>query len=270
MTKNDSTLQASRKKNQWLCVELPVTEYREAWEHQFHLLEARRDKIIETDIVLLLEHAPVFTLGRRGGMENLKVCGSFLKKSGIPIVQVERGGDITYHGPGQLIGYPIINLKESRLKVVDYVSRLEEAMIRTVADWGIIAERNRLNRGIWVGNNKLASIGVAIRRGISFHGFALNVNVSLKPFDWIHPCGLKEIGITSMECELSNTISMHKVREAMRRHLEAVFGIQMISTSMQKLSDRLPQMPGRAVENPGPEGPALLIPSGDLLCRSSL
>lgn len=223
----------------WLCVELPAIEYREAWDLQSSLVTARRDGTIDTDIVFLLEHLPVFTLGRRGGEENLMVSGAFLEKSGIPVIQVERGGDITFHGPGQLVVYPIVDLREAKLTVVDYVFDLEEIMIKTAADWGVTAERNPVNRGIWVGNNKLGSIGIAIRRGISFHGFAFNVNLSLKPFGWIQPCGLQGIGMTSIEQELSHKVSMNQVREAVMRHIEAVFEVELVNTSLSELQNFL-------------------------------
>ena len=219
----------------WLCIELPVTEYREAWQLQSNLVAARKDKIVNDNIVLLLEHPPVFTIGRRGGLNNLSVSANFLEKAGIPVVQVERGGNITFHGPGQLVMYPIIDLQVAKLGVVDYVEKLEEVMIRAAADWGIKADRNPINRGVWVGNNKLGSIGIAIRRGICFHGMAFNVNISLKPFGWINPCGLDNMGITSMEQEISHKVSMNQVRENIKLHLKSVFGIGLVMTSLQKM-----------------------------------
>jgi len=223
------------KQNQWLLVELPATEYTKAWDLQNNLVGARKDGVIDKDIVLLLEHPPVFTLGRRGGLKNLTVSEDSLKKAGIPVIHVERGGDITFHGPGQVVMYPIIDLRAARLGVIDYVGLLEEVMIRTASDWGIGAERNPLNRGVWVGNNKLGSIGIAIRHGISFHGMAFNVNLSLKPFGWINPCGLQNIGITSMERELSRKVSMDKVREDIKRHVEAVFSIELVMTDLTQI-----------------------------------
>ena len=219
----------------WLCIELPVTEYREAWQLQSNLVAARKDKIVNDNIVLLLEHPPVFTIGRRGGLNNLSVSADFLEKAGIPVVQVERGGNITFHGPGQLVVYPIIDLQVAKLGVVDYVEKLEEVMIRAAADWGIKADRNPINRGVWVGNNKLGSIGIAIRRGICFHGMAFNVNISLKPFGWINPCGLDNMGITSMEREISRKVSVNQVRENIKLHLKSVFGIGLVMTSLQKM-----------------------------------
>ena len=219
----------------WYCIDLPKSDYRKIWKLQTDLVNARKAGAFDQDIVFLLEHSPVFTLGRSGGKENLRVTESFLEKSGIPIVHVERGGNITYHGPGQLIGYPVINLKSLKLGVLDYVTNLEEVMIRTVADWKIEAERNALNRGIWVDNNKIGAIGVAVRRSITFHGFALNVNVSLEPFEWIHPCGLEGICATSMETKSDTPVSFEQVKERLKHHLCEVFQIRLISKDLSEV-----------------------------------
>jgi len=219
----------------WRCIELPATEYREAWSLQSNLVAARKDKSIETDVVLLLEHPPVFTIGNNGGLKNLTVSKKSLEKAGIPLIRVERGGDITFHGPGQLVMYPIVDLRTARLSVLDYIEKLEEVMIKAAQDWGIRAQRNSANRGVWIGKNKLGSVGIAIRRGISFHGMALNVNLSLEPFGWINPCGFQEIEMTSMERVLSRGVSMNRVREAVKLHLEAVFGVDLVMTGLSEL-----------------------------------
>ena len=223
----------------WRCIELPATEYRKAWSLQSNLVTARKDKSIDTDVVLLLEHPPVFTIGKNGRLKNLKASKKSLEKADIPLIRVERGGDITFHGPGQLVMYPIVDLRTAKLSVLDHIEKLEEVMIRVSRDWGIRAQRNSANRGVWIGKNKIGSVGIAIRRGISFHGMALNVNLSLKPFGWINPCGLQEIAITSMEQELSHRVSMNRVYEAVKRHLEAVFGIKLAVTGLSELQGLL-------------------------------
>jgi len=217
------------------CLEMPLKEYRELLELQRNLVGARQANILENDLVLLLEHPSVFTLGQRGGIKNLKVSKTFLERLNIPIVQVERGGDITFHGPGQLVVYPIIDLTKAGLKVLDYVAGLEEIMLRTVSGWKIPAERNSANRGIWVAGKKLGSIGISVKRGVSFHGFALNVNLSLRPFKWINPCGLQSVAVTSMEKELSQKISMSQVREVVTHHFETVFGFDLVRIDDKKL-----------------------------------
>ena len=223
----------------WLCIDIPAMGYGEAWNLQGRLVAARKDKTIDTDVILFLEHPPVFTLGNRGGLNNLTVSERFLEKAGIPVIQVERGGDITFHGPGQLVVYPIIDLRGARLTVVDYIENLEQVMIRAVADWGINAVRHPMNRGVWVGNNKLGSVGIAIRRGIAFHGMALNVNLSLRPFGWINPCGLQDTRMTSMEQELSRKVLMNQVRQRVKYHLKAVFGVDLVMTGLWELQDHL-------------------------------
>jgi len=227
------------RNNRWLSVDLPLVGYREAWDLQSDLVAARKDGMIATDVILLLEHPPVFTLGRRGGLDDLTVSMDFLEKAGIPVIQVERGGNITFHGPGQLVMYPIVDLRRARLKVVDYVQNLEEVMIRTAADWGIQAERNPINRGVWVGNRKLGSIGIAIRRGICFHGAAFNVNPLLRPFGWINPYGLQDTRVTSMEQELSDKVSANQVRDILKHHVEMVFGVDLVQMSPSELQSIL-------------------------------
>jgi lipoate-protein ligase B len=229
--KNDS---GSPGPNIWYCIQLPATAYQTALELQRALVDARIDQktdanIPDVNVLLLLEHPPVFTLGRRGGRENLVVSETFLKESGISIVPVERGGNITYHGPGQLVGYPIINLKNALMDVHTYVRRLEDIMIRTAGDYGVDAGRNSKNPGVWVGNNKMGSIGISIRHGITFHGFALNVNPAMEPFSWINPCGMNDIGMTSIENELGQSVSMEKAYQSVRRHIETVFDVSVVT-----------------------------------------
>jgi len=219
----------------WLCAQIASMDYTEALDLQRRLVAARISGDLDQDIVLILEHPPVFTLGKRGGLENLKVPESHLAKFGIPIVQIERGGTITYHGPGQLVVYPIVCLRDLKMRVVDYVERLEEIMIQTAADLGVQAERNELNRGVWVENRKLGSIGVAIRRGVSFHGLALNIDPSLTPFEWVHPCGLQGIRMTSISKERACPVSMTQARAALTHRIEDVFGVKLVMTDLEHL-----------------------------------
>lgn len=219
----------------WLCLDLPILDYAEVWELQGKLVAARRSASLDLDLFLLLEHSPVFTLGRRGGRENLNVSEKFLEQSGIPLFHVERGGNITYHGPGQVVGYGIVDLQAAGLSVVDYVTGLEEVMIRTAAAWGVCAERNPLNRGVWVGCRKLGSIGIAVRHGITFHGFAFNAEVSLGPFGWINPCGLKGIGVTSLVHELAHEVSLTEIRMSLKGNLESVFGIRLVPADLREI-----------------------------------
>lgn len=219
----------------WLLIELPIMEYAEARDLQQDVVAAKAEKRIESDVVLCLEHPRVFTIGRRGGRENLRVAADFLGREGVPVVEVERGGDITYHGPGQLILYPIVHLEKAGLGIGDFITSLEDVMLEAASDLGVFAERNSLNRGIWIGDNKLGSIGICVRRGIAFHGLSLNVNVALEPFDWINPCGLQGIAVTSIERELSREVPMERARESMRQGVEKVFGVKLIEIGLPEL-----------------------------------
>jgi lipoate-protein ligase B len=164
-----------------------------------------RDKMIRnsdlSDRVLFVQHPAVYTLGKRGGRENLVVSEQFLAERGIEIVQTARGGNITFHGPGQAVLYPIINLERSRIGVADFVYGLEEIMRRTALKFGVDAGRDPKNHGLWVGDKKIGSVGLSIKKGVSIHGLALNVCPDLTPFTWINPCGLQNVAMTSLERE---------------------------------------------------------------------
>jgi len=211
----------------WYGINMGTAEYTEVLNLQRTLVETVSRGSC-SGVVLMVEHPPVFTLGQRGGMENLLVSPAFLDSAGIPVIQVERGGNITYHGPGQLVVYPVIDLKKAGTSVAGYVEALEEVMIRTAADWNIAANRNPSGRGVWVENAKLGSIGIRVRRTVAFHGMALNVSISMTPFEWINTCGIEGIRMTSMVQETTNKeISMTAVRRAVVKHIEAVFGTTM-------------------------------------------
>jgi len=253
LTNKDSTAEADgfpatdrglRTTDSKVCfaLNLGLIDYREAWGLQQKLVAARVDKRLDRDVFLFLEHPGVFTLGRRGGLNNLLVSEEFLQKAGMPVVQIERGGFITYHGPGQIVVYPIINLHTRRIGVRDFVAAMEEAMIRTAAAWSIAAERNPVNSGIWVGNNKMGSIGIALRKGVSFHGLALNVNLDLTPFSWIQPCGLQGVGMTSMARELDRQLPMTGVRDALQNQLAAVLGMPFQACRLTDLESQLNEM----------------------------
>lgn len=223
----------------WLHIDLPVTDYVEAWNLQKNLLAARIKGRLNDDVVISLEHPSVFTVGRRGGRENLTVSEDFLNEKGIPIVDIERGGDITFHGPGQIVVYPIVNLERAGLGIGEYITSLEDLMIRTSAEFGVEPERSDLNRGVWIGKRKLGNIGICVRRGIAFHGLSLNVNLSLEPFGWINPCGLQGIEVTSLEKELSSAVPMDQVRSSVKRNIEQAFNVHLVETSLSDLLKRI-------------------------------
>ena len=203
-------------------IDLGLIDYGKAWEIQ-HQLWLRRAAGEIPDGLLLLEHPHVITLGRRGNRSFLIASPEELEAMKVPIFHVERGGDVTYHGPGQMVGYPIVNLKEYGYRLIRYVGQLEEVILRVLNDFGIEGKRDDRNRGVWVGHEKIASIGVAIRRWVSFHGFALNYNTDLDYFDLIHPCGLEGIKVTSMGKVLGREISRNELMKRVRFHFKQIF-----------------------------------------------
>ncbi|HEY8849869.1 MAG TPA: lipoyl(octanoyl) transferase LipB, partial [Thermoanaerobaculia bacterium] len=179
------------------------------------------------DQLLLLEHPPVITLGRGGDTRNLLAPAETLRQQRVRFYETTRGGDITYHGPGQLVGYPILHLGEGSRDVRKYVTKLEEVLIRTVADFGIRAERAEGKRGIWVGEKKIAAIGVRISRWVTSHGFALNVNTNLEHFKLITPCGLPDTDVTSMSVEAGFS-RPDDVRARLVQHFAEVFEREIV------------------------------------------
>ncbi len=203
-------------------VDLGLIDYGEAWELQRRLWLKRVEEELP-DLLLLLEHPHVITLGRRGNRSFLIATPEELEKANIPVFHVERGGDVTYHGPGQMVGYPLLNLKKYGYRLVRHVDQLEEVILRVLNDFGIEGKRDALNRGVWVGREKIASIGVAIKRWVSFHGFALNYDTDLKYFDLIHPCGLEGIKMTSIGRVLGREISRRELKERVCFRFKQIF-----------------------------------------------
>jgi lipoate-protein ligase B len=201
--------------------------YHDSHKLQLGLIEARRSGRLDADMVLMLEHPPVFTLGRSCDRRNIIKDETFLAARGVEAIPIERGGDVTFHGPGQLVGYLLIDLKSRGMDIKNFVRSLEEVMIRAARDHNITAVRDARNIGVWANGDKLGSIGIAIRHGITFHGFALNVNIDLSPFQWIHPCGLKNVSMTSMAVLKQSEVNMADVCENIERHLEEVFHVRL-------------------------------------------
>lgn len=223
------------KERAWL-LDIPSMAYEAALALQHDLVERRSDGRLDADLFLLLEHPPVFTLGRRGGREFLRADDAFLAAKRIAVVPVERGGYITYHGPGQLVCYPVVDLRKARLRVTALVEMLETVMMGVAGDFDVSAERNPKNRGVWVGHRKLGSIGIAVRHQVSFHGFALNAVNSLAPFAWMDPCGLHGVEMTSLAKESDREITMADVRRSARWHLAQVFGRPLVDTTVSEMT----------------------------------
>jgi lipoate-protein ligase B len=247
--------------------------YAEAWELQKRTVAARQAGAIE-DVLLLCEHPHVITQGRSGKRTNLLVSENVLRQKGVEYFETSRGGDITYHGPGQIVGYPIVNLGTIRRDVVWYVRMLEEVMIRATAEFGIVARREEGKTGVWVdrtesqcsrgalearslphgmtdhsdalspqkvagGAEKLAAIGVHISRWVTSHGFALNVATDLRYFDLIVPCGIADRKATSLEKLLGRPVDPGEIKPKLAKHLGEIFGLELRAAGREELLQRL-------------------------------
>ncbi|MFH1023277.1 MAG: lipoyl synthase [Planctomycetota bacterium] len=204
--------------------DLGILPYETAWSLQKEMVAARHAEPDLTDALLLCEHPAVVTLGRRGGPASFRTAPQELEKLGIGVFRVERGGEATVHAPGQLVGYPILRLKRLGLGIHDAVRALEDVLLRTLADFGLTGQRRPRTAGIWVNDEKIASLGIAVRRGVTFHGFALNVTTDLSYFNHIIPCGMPDARLTSMEKRLGTAPDAADVRRRVIEHFRAVFG----------------------------------------------
>ncbi len=205
---------------------LGLLPYADALAVQRERVAARQASQIP-DTLLLVEHPHVYTLGRSARRENVLFTPAKLKEMGAEVYETDRGGDVTYHGPGQIVGYPIVDLRQHRRDVAWYMRSLEEVLIRAAADFGVVAGRLAGVPGVFVGSDKLAAMGVHISRWVTSHGFAFNVNTNLRYFDWIIPCGLRDKGVTSLEKLLGHPIAIQKVSERVVERFGEVFELSV-------------------------------------------
>jgi len=232
---------AQNEKICWL-VDLGLLPYGPACELQREAVAARKAGAIP-DVLLLCEHPHVITLGRNGRRENLLASNDLLARMNVEFHLTDRGGDITYHGPGQLVGYPILDLAEHRRDVRWYVSQLEEAMIRSTADFGLEARRAEGRHGVWLdtptGEEKLAALGVHLSRWVTSHGFAYNVSTDLRFFDLIVPCGIADKRATSLERALGRSVRIEEAKPRLVAHFGEVFDRVMREVSFEDLQNAL-------------------------------
>ncbi len=220
--------------NYMLLLELPRTNYQDALEIQNRIVERKISKG-GPDVLILLEHPPTVTLGVRGKACHLLISPEGLKRRGVALYHVDRGGEATYHGPGQLVGYPIVDLRSLRISVREYVHRLEETVIRTLALFHVTGSRQPRRPGVWTGpQNKIASIGVRIRGRITSHGFSLNVDVSLDPGELIVSCGMPDARMVDLKQVTRIPVSVESVRGAVARSFQEVFGVVLEPCSVEK------------------------------------
>jgi lipoyl(octanoyl) transferase len=222
--------------------DLGEVDYKKAWDYQeeqftrvvdsklFNREHPEEEKTIVHHLIFC-EHPHVFTLGKSGQANNLLIQDDFLKKIDARFYKINRGGDITYHGPGQIVGYPIFDLENMKLGIREYIFKLEEAIILTVAEYGIKGGRLEGATGVWLETDtsqarKICAIGVRASRFVSMHGFALNVNTNLDYFSYINPCGFVDKGVTSMQKELGHEVEMNEVKIILKKKLQQVFGLR--------------------------------------------
>lgn len=224
--------------------DLQLIDYKEAWDYQDTIhkelvnqkLKTRNGKPNQSlpfSHLILCEHPHVFTLGRSGKQNNLLIQDDFLKQIGASYFITDRGGDITYHGPGQIVGYPIFDLDQFGYSAKKYIYSLEEAIILTLKEFAIHSSRLKGATGVWLDADKpelvrkICAIGVRISRSITMHGFALNINTNLKYFNYIHPCGFVDKGVTSLQKELGSEQDIEQVKDILKSHLSSIFKIDL-------------------------------------------
>ena len=216
-------------------INLGIKDYKECWDYQEELLaevvadKKSTGKPSSKNYFLLVEHPHVYTLGKSGDANNLLAHGEFLKKIEATFYKINRGGDITYHGPGQLVGYPIIDLEYYKLGVRGYIEKMEDAIIKTIAKFGLKGGRKEGATGIWldaghkVRARKICAIGVRISRFVTMHGFALNTNTDMRYFNYINPCGFATFGVTSIQQELGEKIPMDKIKNLLMEEFNKLY-----------------------------------------------
>ena len=223
-----------------VCTLPGLTDYDRALSMQRELAQARIEKDLKDDLLLLVEHPRVITLGRAAVEANITASTDFLEHHGISVHEIERGGDVTYHGPGQLVGYPIVDLSRLRKDLHWYLRQLEEVLIHALATFGIDAKRVEGYTGVWVEDRKIASIGVHVTRWVTFHGFALNVHTDLADFDLIVPCGIEQVQMTSMARELGSTYTLGEVGDQVATSFGTVFDLRMVISKPEELTQLAP------------------------------
>lgn len=209
-----------------ILIDIPgLSEFEDVWRLQSLIHKFRVDGKID-DVLIFTEHKHVYTIGKAGDENDFKVGENFLLEVGAKVFKIDRGGKITYHGPGQIVCYPIFKLDEIGLDIHSYLRALEEVIIRTLDDYGIRSHRRNGLTGVWVGERKIASIGIKVSHWVTMHGFALNVNTDLRYFDFIFPCGLKDVEMTSMRKILGFDVCLDEVKKKLIAEFEDVFGIE--------------------------------------------
>jgi lipoate-protein ligase B len=219
---------------QGYCLELETEEYGDMLRLQETISRARRLQIVP-DTLLILEHHPCITIGRKGGFDHILVSDNMLRERGIRVYETDRGGDITYHGPGQIVCYPIIDLSNYDRDVHVYAEKMEEMLIQSLFSFGIVAGRKEKYPGIWVGSEKIGAIGIGIRQWVTMHGVSLNICPDMHHFSLIVPCGISTLGVTSMEKILGYRMEIREVRREIRKQFSKIFDIHLENIGLEKM-----------------------------------
>ncbi|MGI5836761.1 MAG: lipoyl(octanoyl) transferase LipB [Chloroflexota bacterium] len=222
--------------------EMGLVEYGKAFRLQRAVAEARQSDVI-SDSLIILQHPPVLTLGRRANRGNILVSQELLRQEGVALYESTRGGDVTYHGPGQIVGYPILNLRSLRMGASDYVHNLEKVIIDCLQHFDIEGRQDRSYIGVWVGDEKVAAIGVAVSGGVTTHGFALNVCPNMRHFRLINPCGITDKGVTSLSRLLGRHIPVEEVQPLLIQSFARVFGMKLVPCTLDDLETLGIQIP---------------------------
>lgn len=238
---------------QILVSNLGRTRYAEAWDLQQRVFDLRHHGLID-DVLLLTEHEHVYTLGKGGDANHLLASDAELSKDGTEVFRIDRGGDITYHGPGQIVGYPILDLNKYSPDIHKYLRSLEDVLIDLLHAFGIKGEREAGMTGVWVRGEKIAAIGVRVSKWITMHGFALNVNTDLQKFERIIPCGIFHKGITSMQRTLGREVPIEDVERKLTESFSGVFGCTPVLVSAESLRLRIESLQIQSSQDSSVEG----------------
>ena len=221
------------KMKEIIYIDLNTIDYKEAWDLQKEIFELRYKKMIP-DVLFLLEHPHTYTLGRTADTAHLIGSKEYLDENNISVYDIDRGGDITYHGPGQIVGYPIIDLNDWFKDTHKYLRGLEEVIIKTCAEYGVAGERDKEHTGVWCGNRKIAAIGIKVSRWITMHGFAFNINPNLSYFGGIIPCGIHDKGVTSLKEETGKETVINEVKMSLVKNFKEFFEYESVNTKLKE------------------------------------
>jgi lipoyl(octanoyl) transferase len=219
-------------------IQTGTSDYREMWDLQNQLHQSVVNNSNE-QYLILTEHKPVITIGKTGSKNNLLANPEWLKKQNIEVIENDRGGDITFHGPGQIVGYPILNLAKFKKDIHWYLRAIEDVIIKSLGELGLTAERQEKLTGVWIENRKICAIGVKTSRWVTMHGFALNVLTNLDYFKMIVPCGINDKGVTSISHELGNTIDLNQVINILVSNFQDIFRVKIVPGDMHSITRKI-------------------------------